>query len=224
MPRGRPKEKCWEKRKDESSKAYKMFVEYRDGGAKQTISKMSKEHTQHINTLMRWASAYSWGKRRDAWVAYQQKKADKKIVDAYAKMRERQMDVVDNMYLIVENEIQKYLLLSQKSKKNPIVKPDSLVKMLEFLVKLERLNVGAPTEHTKVEFSSVVWQTIFNKPELQDHLDIIVDLFGPETDKDLHELNSSHPAIQNIKDDIVGTSNDVLDASYKLLGEGKGDE
>ena len=220
MPRGRPKEKCWEKRKDESSKAYKFFVKYRDGGPLQTIQKIADDHKQHSSTLMHWSSCYNWVKRKDAWIAYKQKNADKKLVDDFVRMRKRQMGVVNNLYLIVENEIQKYLALSQKGKKTPIVKPDNLVKMLEFLMKIERLNVGAPTEHTQVEFKNQVLQNIFYKPELQNQLDIFVDLFDAET----HELESSNPTTKKTNDGDFDTSNDVLDVSYKLLSEGKGNE
>ena len=57
----------WEKKTNETGKAYMWFCRYRDMGWERSIAKVVQKHGGNSATLFRWSSKYDWVRRAEAY-------------------------------------------------------------------------------------------------------------------------------------------------------------
>ena len=128
----------WERRQDESTKAYEAFCTYRDMGRERSLSKVA-EKLQKSETLMgRWSRTYDWVDRAAKWDDEQDRIereiAQKEQAKAIKDMRKRHADLAQAMLIksaralarIPEDEI----------------KPGDVSRMVDIASKLERISRG----------------------------------------------------------------------------------
>ncbi len=83
---------AWDKRENESDKAFAAFVEYRNMGTQRSLSKVRDKigkRSGYERQLEKWSSAYSWQERVSAWDTDQLSKRDK--TDDELRVQERRM-------------------------------------------------------------------------------------------------------------------------------------
>lgn len=59
--------RAWDRRADESAKAFEAFVVYRDMGAARSLVRTSQEHGKSIATVTTWCGRHEWVKRVAAY-------------------------------------------------------------------------------------------------------------------------------------------------------------
>ncbi|MBQ9168882.1 MAG: hypothetical protein IJX67_10830 [Oscillospiraceae bacterium] len=128
----------WERRQDESTKAYEAFCIYRDMGRERSLSKVSAK-LQKSETLMgRWSRTFDWVKRAASWDDEQDRIAReiarKEQAEAIKNMRKRHADVATAMILKAARALNRL--------KEEDIKPSDISRMMEVASKLERISRG----------------------------------------------------------------------------------
>jgi hypothetical protein len=80
----------WERRKEESGKAFDAFACYRDLGSGRSIEKAAEHVRKSVSLLKRWSSRYSWVERVQAWDQEQERTATEAAAEA-AQERAREI-------------------------------------------------------------------------------------------------------------------------------------
>lgn len=65
--RGLTPKKPWERRPDESAKAWQSFCCYRDLGSRRTIETVAKNVGRSLGHVLKWSARYAWVGRAFAW-------------------------------------------------------------------------------------------------------------------------------------------------------------
>ena len=124
----------WERREDESTKAYEAFCIYRDMGIQRSLSKVAEE-LQKSDTLMgRWSRTYDWVERAAQWDSEQDRVARQQQLDEIKKMRKRHAGLASTMLLKAAEALQ---LLHPDE-----IKAQDVSRMVDVASKLERLSRG----------------------------------------------------------------------------------
>lgn len=86
----------WERRQDETSKAYEAFCVYRDMGRERSLSKVSEKLHKSETLMGRWSRTNDWVKRAALWDDEQERIereiAQKEQAKAIREMRKRQAE------------------------------------------------------------------------------------------------------------------------------------
>ena len=130
--------KPWERRDNETSKAYEAFSIYRDMGPDRSLGKVA-EKLQKSETLMgRWSSAYDWVKRAALWDDEQDRiereQAQKEQSKAIRDMRKRHADLAQAMLIKSARALARI--------PDDEIKPMDVSRMVDIASKLERISRG----------------------------------------------------------------------------------
>ena len=128
----------WERRENESSKAYEAFSIYRDMGTERSLGKVA-ERLKKSETLMgRWSSNHEWVKRAALWDDEQERlereRAQKEQAKAIRDMRKRHADLATAMLIKAAKALQRI--------PDDEIKPGDVSRMVDTASKLERLSRG----------------------------------------------------------------------------------
>ena len=128
----------WERRENESTKAYEAFTIYRDMGRERSLSKVA-EKLQKSETLMgRWSRTYDWVNRAAKWDDEQERVereiAQKEQVKAIKDMRKRHADLGQAMLIKAARALAKL--------PDDEIKPQDISRMVDVASKLERISRG----------------------------------------------------------------------------------
>lgn len=128
----------WDRRQNETSKAYEAFCEYRDMGTQRSLSKVA-EKLQKSETLMgRWSRTYGWVERAAAWDAEQDRIAreiaQKEQAEEIKKMRKRHADLANAMLIKAAKALAR---LPEDE-----IKATDVSRMVDTASKLERISRG----------------------------------------------------------------------------------
>lgn len=83
----------WERKENESNKAFQAFCIFRDLGAGRTLAAVAEKLRKSYDLIRRWSKNYFWQNRADAWDKMISEKAAKKAAEEYAKMLEVQINL-----------------------------------------------------------------------------------------------------------------------------------
>ena len=130
--------KPWDRREDESSKAYEAFTIYRDMGVDRSLSKVS-EKLQKSETLMgRWSRTHDWVERAAKWDDEQDRIereiAQKEQAKAIKEMRKRHANLGQAMLLKAARALARM--------PDDEIKPAHISSLVETASKLERISRG----------------------------------------------------------------------------------
>lgn len=128
----------WERRENESTKAYEAFCTYRDMGRERSLSKVA-EKLQKSETLMgRWSGAYSWVDRAAKWDDEQDRiereTAQKEQAKAIKEMRTRHAKLAEAMLMKSARALARI--------PDDEIKPGDISRMVDIASKLERISRG----------------------------------------------------------------------------------
>jgi hypothetical protein len=138
--------KSWDRQIGEGSKAYHHFCIYRALGPNRSLRKMAKDGAcgAKVGQLERWSSRWKWVDRCEAYDDYlqhedrlRQEKERREMVSRHAKI------AVLGQNLVVKG-IENLLGLIEQGKKE--LSASDASRLLDVVVKVERLSRGEPTE------------------------------------------------------------------------------
>lgn len=93
-------QKIWEKREDESAKAFNAFCKYRDmppfeRSLEKTCQKLGKKWTSYHSHLKKWSSEKNWVKRSEAWDAFRDQQTEQKRIDTWNESKAKLEKLAD---------------------------------------------------------------------------------------------------------------------------------
>lgn len=135
----------WNRRTDESDKAWMAFVEYRDGGAKRSLEVVSKALSKSVPLMKRWSAAYAWVDRAAAWDANLDKRKQAAAEETAEEVGRRQARLGKTMQEVGG------LALKSFKKAPASLKGSETASLIKAGVEIERLGRGMATskaEHT----------------------------------------------------------------------------
>lgn len=139
----------FERQHRESSAAWQAFVLYRDDESGRSIRKVGQELGKSEALISRWSSHWKWTVRVQAYEAEKDRErlalAKKSRIDAI----ERQLKLASDLLTIVGAHV-KDKLERIAAGELPLSALE-IVRWLEIGVKIERLALGEPTEHTMTD-------------------------------------------------------------------------
>lgn len=130
--------KPWDRRENETSKAYEAFCVYRDMGTDRSLGKVAAK-LQKSETLMgRWSGCNDWVERAAQWDDEQDRiariTAQKEQAKAIKEMRKRHADL-GNAILIKSAQALARIPVDE-------IKPSDIPRMVDVAAKLERIARG----------------------------------------------------------------------------------
>lgn len=132
----------WDKREDESAKAYEWFCRYRDMGTDRSHDKLHQkysESTSKKSVTLRWSSKYAWVERAEAYDAHLEAIKRKANEDRVRKTAEEHIDLADR--------IMEMLLRMLPQLEDGGIKPTEWKNLAEFAVKTKRDALGVADRH-----------------------------------------------------------------------------
>lgn len=93
--------KKWERRADESEKAYAAFKMYLDM-ENRSLSKLAENLSKSRQSLQQWAAKFDWKNRAAAWDSELLRQLQQKILGRYVKFLERQWKIDERLQLQIE--------------------------------------------------------------------------------------------------------------------------
>ncbi len=132
----------WDKREDESARAYEWFCRYRDMGPGRSHEKLNQKYSEGISKkslTLRWSSKYAWVERAEAYDAHIESIKRETNEDRAKKTAEEHIGVADK---VMEFALRKLSLLE-----NMEVKPNEVKGLIELAVKIKRDALGIAEKH-----------------------------------------------------------------------------
>ena len=87
----------WERKPNESSKAYAALTVYRDAGAARTLVATAQSLHKSYSLIRRWASRYHWQERVHAWDTARAREDEATLVQARQEMVRRKVQDMDRL-------------------------------------------------------------------------------------------------------------------------------
>lgn len=130
--------KPWERRENETSKAYEAFCEYRDMGIERSLAKVAEKCKKSGSLIGRWSREHGWVDRAAKWDDEQERiereKAQKEQAKAIREMRKRHADLAQVMLIKSAKALARM--------PDDEIKPGDISRMVDVASKLERISRG----------------------------------------------------------------------------------
>lgn len=130
--------KPWDRRQNETTKAYEAFCIYRDMGRERSLAKVSEKQQKSGSLIGRWSREHGWVDRAAQWDDEQERIereiAQKEQVKAIRDMRKRHADVAHAMILKAAKALTRI--------PEDEIKPQDISRMVDVAAKLERISRG----------------------------------------------------------------------------------
>ena len=154
--------KSWDRQPLETDQAWKAFVAYRDLPAKRSVKlaiEVLGKKPNYSSTMEQWSLSHHWRIRTAAWDSCQDKMHTEAILKARKKaatdMVERHLNISTHLQRLTSVEILRWIRKidadSEKPDLNkaPVLNPQQIHTLLNYAIKLERLNRGEPESITE---------------------------------------------------------------------------
>ena len=132
------KPKPWDRRPEETTKAYEAFCTYRDMGPSRSLAKVAEKLSKSEQIMKRWSSANDWVKRAAKWDDEQDRIereiAQKEQAKAIRDMRKRHADLATAMLIKSAKALQRI--------PDDEIKASDISRMVDVASKLERISRG----------------------------------------------------------------------------------
>ena len=128
----------WERRENESTKAYEAFCIYRDMGRERSLAKVAEKQQKSGSLIGRWSRENDWVDRAAKWDDEQERIereiAQKEQVKAIRDMRKRHADLAQAMLIKSARALARI--------PDDEIKPGDVSRMVDIASKLERISRG----------------------------------------------------------------------------------
>lgn len=162
IPSARPMQaaegtELWDMQPCDTEKSFHAFCVYRDVGPRRTFQVAAKclgKRPEYVAQLSEWSRGHAWKQRTTAWDAYQDKVQCEAILEAKRQaatdMVNRHLAIAEQMQSLASVELMRWIHRLKVDVPNPDLtrkpglKPGTLQMLLDYAVKLERLNRDQP--------------------------------------------------------------------------------
>lgn len=128
----------WERRENESTKAYEAFCTYRDMGRERSLSKVAEKLQKSGSLIGRWSREQDWVNRAAKWDDEQDRLereiAQREQAKAIREMRTRHAKLAEAMLVKAARGLAKI--------PDDEIKPGDVSRMVDIASKLERISRG----------------------------------------------------------------------------------
>jgi hypothetical protein len=140
----------YDRREKETEPAFQAFVTYRDMGlGARSIIAVSQQLGKSETLISRWSKLHDWVKRVRAYDIEVDRRKRLGELRAVEQMRTRQVKLAQQMQELAAGELQKVIRLAKKTKDAGAIDQGLILKLIDVGSKLERLNLGEPSEITQ---------------------------------------------------------------------------
>jgi len=152
----------WDKQPVDTELSFGAFVLYRDYGSARTLAiatSLLGKGPEYRPVVERWSREHRWRQRCAAWDAHQDKVKTEAILqakrDAARDMVQRHLLLSEHMQSLASVELMRLINLLQAGEekpdlqRKPRLKPKQIMDLLEYAIKLERLNRDEPESITE---------------------------------------------------------------------------
>jgi hypothetical protein len=157
-----PGTELWDRQPVDTELSFAAFTVYRDFGATRTLARLA-EHlgkpARYQAVVEGWSREHRWRQRCAAWDAHQDKVKTEAILqakrDAAKDMVQRHLLLSEHMQSLASVELMRLINLLQAGEekpdlhRKPRLKPKQIMGLLEYAIKLERLNRDEPESITE---------------------------------------------------------------------------
>jgi hypothetical protein len=145
----------WEQLAKESSRAFAVFVNYRDMGMQRSCPKTAKQLNMNISSILELSKRHNWQERVRAWDAHIDQATQNEQIEAVKMMKKRQISLALKAQKAADKGLRKFIAQFNDDKISPYaMKPDGLSKLLEAGCRIERLNRDEPEQNFALTQSS----------------------------------------------------------------------
>jgi len=140
--------KPWERRRDESPKAYRAFVAFRDRGEGRSFVAVGKQLGKSNSLTRRWASRYDWKERAWAWDVAQAREEESTFRKEREEIIRRQLLDADRLQRLAMAKLGELVRRDPESGElalDPGVTPRDAVLIYRLGLEIERKMPGAKT-------------------------------------------------------------------------------
>jgi hypothetical protein len=144
----------WEQLPKESSRAFAVFINYRDMGMQRSCPKVAKHLGMNISSVLELAKRHNWQERVRSWDAHVDSETQREQIEAVKIMKRRQIALALQAQDAAERGLKKFIaqFVEDGARVSPYAtKPDALARLLEMGCRIERLNRDEPEQ--SLEFS-----------------------------------------------------------------------
>lgn len=156
----------WEQQPKESSRAFSVFVAYRDLGLRRSCGAVARKLSMNSSSVLELSKRHRWQERVKAWDAYVDKEIQNDQLSAVKIMKERQIALALKAQEAASNGLN--ILLEQfHSDTGNVMRPDALAKLMDMGCRLERLNRDEPEQNLEL-----MQQSSFDNLSLEEMEDL----------------------------------------------------
>lgn len=137
----------WERQPKESTPAWQAFIHYRDMETR-SQRKVAATLDKAPSIISHWGRRWKWQERVIAW--------DNHLNSVYQTEREKGQKEMAENHVKLSKGIQAKVAQRLRTLRPEDISPGDLSRLLDVAVKIERLALGAHTEHTKAEVDGKV--------------------------------------------------------------------
>jgi hypothetical protein len=127
----------WDKRRNETPKAFAAFVRYRDAGVSRSLRKLAREGVSPQAQLQEWSARYDWVDRAGAWDTQLDRERQAEQIDELRQMQRRHTVLATQM---MQKAIEKIRNIDAER-----LTVREAVLLADLSVKVERQARGEPT-------------------------------------------------------------------------------
>lgn len=144
----------WDRQDGEPDDAWTAFVEFRDSKPPRRVMRVGGVGLGKA-TVSKWARDHQWFDRAAAWDRHldqiRQRELEGLQQQNAQEVSAEHKRILQNARELADREIEKYLAASKTSDMPGMIKASELIKLMEQVVKLDRLTRGDTTENHGVE-------------------------------------------------------------------------
>ena len=141
----------WDQQPKESSKAFAVFVSYRDMGLRRSFARVATELKKNPSSIAELSKRHCWQERVMAWDAYVDKESQQSQIDQVKAMKARQIDLAIKAQKAAAKGIRKLIQHFNNSRISAsALRPDALAKLLDGGCRIERLNRDEPEQNMEL--------------------------------------------------------------------------
>jgi hypothetical protein len=144
----------WDKRLDESQRAFNAFVLYRDT-EKRSFKNVAERLNCSPQNVFQWSSRFSWRERASAWDVEQDRLQREELARGRMKMRTRHLAMAQAMLGIAGHALREWQ--ARVEQKLPLgLSPEQIAMLVKAAVELEHRTMGTESEHRFTEIRVVL--------------------------------------------------------------------
>jgi len=144
----------WDKRLDESQKAFAAFALYRDS-EKRSFKNVAEQLNCSPQNIFQWSSRFSWRERVSAWDVEQDRLQREELARGRVKMRTRHLAMAQAMLGIAGHALREWQ--TRVEQKLPLgLSPEQIAMLVKAAVELEHRTMGTASGHQFTEIRVVL--------------------------------------------------------------------